>query len=92
MVNAPQIQCFVVVAGAETDRMAASNNPRPTTPRFRPSDLLPWADPHIRSLVEQLQDEIREEATQRREAEATDPWSDELDLDVRFEMPMGPRF
>ncbi|MEO1495880.1 MAG: hypothetical protein AAFV43_01895 [Planctomycetota bacterium] len=29
--------------------------------RFRPSDLLPWADPHIRSLVEQLQDEVRQE-------------------------------
>ena len=39
---------------------------RVTQPRFRPSDLLPWADPHIRSLVEQLQEEVREEASQRQ--------------------------
>lgn len=61
MVTARKIHCFVVVADAENDGM-----PQPTQPRFRPSDLLPWADPHIRSLVEQLQSEVREEESVRR--------------------------
>ncbi|MEO0530375.1 MAG: hypothetical protein AAF266_07320 [Planctomycetota bacterium] len=56
MVTTQEFRCVVVLAEAETDSMA-----RPTQPRFRPSDLLPWADPHIRSLVEQLQDEVRSE-------------------------------
>lgn len=90
MLTTPQIRCFVVTAGAETDRMAASNEPHRTQPRFRPSDLVPWADPHIRSLIEQLQEEVRDEKALRREAAATDPWS-AMD-DVRFEVPTGPRF
>jgi len=64
MVTDRKIRRVVVVADAEMQRM-----PTPTKPRFRPSDLLPWADPHIRSLVQQLQDEVREEATHRRAAE-----------------------
>lgn len=61
MVAARKIRCLVVLADAETLGM-----PQRTQPRFRPSDLLPWADPHIRSLVEQLQQEVREEEAQRR--------------------------
>lgn len=56
MVTASKIRCVVVVAPAESEGM-----PPRTESRFRPSDLLPWADPHIRSLVEQLQDEVRQE-------------------------------
>lgn len=56
MVTASKIRCVVVVAPAETEGM-----PTRAEARFRPSDLLPWADPHIRSLVEQLQDEVRQE-------------------------------
>ncbi|QDV76331.1 hypothetical protein [Botrimarina mediterranea] len=63
MVAARKIRCVVVLADAETLGM-----PQRTQPRFRPSDLLPWADPHIRSLVEQLQQEVREEEAQRRMA------------------------
>jgi hypothetical protein len=61
MVAARKIRCVIVLADAETVGM-----PQRTQPRFRPSDLLPWADPHIRSLVEQLQQEVREEEAQRR--------------------------
>lgn len=67
MVTARKIRCVVVLAESDAHGMN-----RPTQPRFRPSDLLPWADPHIRSLVEQLQDEVREEEANRRSA-ATEP-------------------
>ena len=63
MIASPKIRCVVVLADAETLGM-----PQRTQPRFRPSDLLPWADPHIRSLVQQLQQEVREEEAARREA------------------------
>lgn len=81
MVNASKIRCVVVVATPEvigmnertpnsnddvqrsTFRMGTSYQSKP---RFRPSDLLPWADPHIRSLVEQLQAEVREETASKR--------------------------
>jgi hypothetical protein len=61
MVTARKIRCVVVLAESETVGMHSSSQPR-----FRPSDLLPWADPHIRSLVEQLQREVREEEAERR--------------------------
>ena len=57
MLATRKIRCVMIVASAENDGM-----PRPSQPRFRPSDLLPWADPHIRGLVEQLQEEVRHEA------------------------------
>lgn len=60
MVAARKIRCVMISVPAEGDRM--SNH---TEPRFRPSDLLPWADPHIRSMVEQLQKEVREEKLSR---------------------------
>lgn len=63
MVTARKIRCVVVLAESETLGMHSSSQPR-----FRPSDLLPWADPHIRSLVEQLQREVREEESHRRAA------------------------
>lgn len=68
MVTARKIRCVVVLAESDTLRMQS-----PSQPRFRPSDLLPWADPHIRSLVEQLQREVREEEAERRAARATGP-------------------
>lgn len=63
MVTTRQIHCVVVLAEADAVGMSQKNQPR-----FRPSDLLPWADPHIRSLVEQLQEEVREEEATRRAA------------------------
>lgn len=62
MVTARKIRCMVIVA--DTD--SAGRTTYTEQPRFRPSDLLPWADPHIRSLVEQLQEEIRDEQAERR--------------------------
>lgn len=75
MVTTTEIRCVVVVATPENEDM---NNRLPAQyrlptekpkakPRFRPSDLVPWADPHIRSLVEQLQEEVRTEKQQRLE-------------------------
>ncbi len=36
--------------------------------RSRPSDLLPWADPYICQLVENLQREVREDRAQKDRA------------------------
>lgn len=81
MVNASKIRCVVIVATPEEVGMNERNpfqhndSQRPSyrmgtsyqsKPRFRPSDLLPWADPHIRSLVEQLQEEVRQESANNR--------------------------
>lgn len=47
--------------------------------RFRPSDLLPWSDPYIASLVRKLQQEVREEqqpASDRLACEAEMPWNE----------------
>lgn len=53
-----KIVCTVVRVPAETDRL--SN--RVSAGRLsRPSDLLPWADPYITKLVQNLQREVRTE-------------------------------
>jgi hypothetical protein len=47
--------------------------------RFRPSDLLPWSDPYIASLVRKLQQEVREEQhprSSRMTSEAEMPWNE----------------
>lgn len=62
MVTTQEFRCVVVLAETENDGM-----PQRSQPRFRPSDLVPWADPHIRSLVEQLQNEVRAEDTLQAE-------------------------
>jgi len=48
-------------------------------PRFRPSDLLPWSDPYIASLVRKLQQEVRESlatSASRLSGEAEMPWNE----------------
>ncbi|TWU00673.1 hypothetical protein Pla108_16250 [Botrimarina colliarenosi] len=91
MVATRKIRCVVVLADAETHGMTQR-----TQPRFRPSDLLPWADPHIRSLVEQLQQEVRDEEAVRREAvRPVNPMADEaltLDDEFAFELMTSRRF
>lgn len=83
MVAAQKIRCVVVLAESETHGM-----PQRTQPRFRPSDLLPWADPHIRSLVEQLQQEVREEEALRRST-ATPVAAVDEELTLDDELAMG---
>ena len=83
MVAARKIRCVIVLADAETLRM-----PQRTQPRFRPSDLLPWADPHIRSLVEQLQQEVREEEAQRRTTPPAPATTHEDDLTLGDELAL----
>ncbi|QDU90798.1 hypothetical protein Pla175_42110 [Pirellulimonas nuda] len=61
MANQTKIRCTVVSMPTETVSM-----PNATQPRFRPSDLLPWADPYIASLVHKLQNEVREERRDSR--------------------------
>lgn len=63
MVAAKKIRCVVMVAEPGQDRIRTVVNQR-----LRPSDLLPWADPHIRSLVTQLQEEVRAEVATRQPA------------------------
>lgn len=62
------IRCTVVWDPNEEDRADSRV--------ARPSDLLPWADPYIASLVRKLQREARHEATaERRREAATEPLS-----------------
>ena len=69
MIANQNVRCIVVVAPNRDDDR--SSEPALAGPRFRPSDLLPWADPHIRALVENLQEEVRAEAAAARHAAAT---------------------
>lgn len=51
-------------------------------PRFRPSDLLPWSDPYIASLVHKLQDEVRDARREQQPAsEAEVPWSEPFEYE-----------
>ncbi len=64
--------CATVDMPAETTRMNNADRAR-----FRPSDLVPWADPYIASLVHKLQREVRQEQTAQAVARATalvDSW------------------
>ncbi len=61
MTSQTKIRCTVVSMPTETVGMSNA-----TQPRFRPSDLLPWADPYIASLVHKLQNEVREERRESR--------------------------
>lgn len=81
MLASTKIRCVVVVAPVEVEpiidtRTESGRMLHHHQPRFRPSDLLPWADPHIRSLVEQLQHEVRSEAAQREANRLDDYWGD----------------
>lgn len=93
MVPARRIRSKVIVVNADTYSMSPINQDAthndfdsfalPTTginePRFRPSDLVPWADPYIAGLIEQLQDEVREEqaeTTWGRPQVSTNPAAD----------------
>lgn len=82
MVAVRKIRCVVVVVPAEVDGMIHHDTPEASQPRFRPSDLLPWSDPYIRSLVEQLQEEVRSEAA---EARATRTRIEELPTSDRWD-------
>ncbi|MCA9239358.1 MAG: hypothetical protein KDA37_04125 [Planctomycetales bacterium] len=57
--------------------------PQSEPSRFRPSDLVPWADPYIASLVRGLQRQVREEREEQflaeieaLEHELSDPWAE----------------
>ncbi|MCO6046101.1 hypothetical protein NG895_19550 [Aeoliella sp. ICT_H6.2] len=62
------------------DRLAAGSTARSS--RIKPSNLLPWSDPYIASLVHKLQDEVREEV----HAEAEMPWNEPFEYESE-EMP-----
>lgn len=70
MATTRRIRSKVIVINADTYSMTSSCHTSdsfrlPTTgtngPRFRPSDLVPWADPYIAELVHGLQEEVRQE-------------------------------
>lgn len=76
------IRCAVVCVPADSSRMDVSDQSR-----FRPSDLVPWADPYIASLVHKLQREVREEADARRKEatlDAAEDWGWDLDFGPRI--------
>ncbi|MEM1304474.1 MAG: hypothetical protein AAGG46_06240 [Planctomycetota bacterium] len=61
MVAPTKIRCAVVAITADNNGMTDDASNTNLTPRFRPSDLVPWADPYIAGLVRKLQAEVRSE-------------------------------
>jgi hypothetical protein len=77
--NAPRTIRTIVVTIDADDLDTPPTNHGIQQARFRPSDLVPWSDPYIASLVRQLQDEVREsrETPARRLGnEAEMPWNE----------------
>ncbi len=74
-----RIRTVVVTVPADSDWL---NGDRPTSnPRMKPSNLLPWSDPTIASLVEKLQEEVRQERCRSLEAEAEMPWNEPFEYE-----------
>jgi hypothetical protein len=94
MVADMTIHCAVVDTPAETTRMNNADRAR-----FRPSDLVPWADPYIASLVHKLQREVREEQLAKAAVAAPSPldawdpwdWDGEQSQRVQFSRQAGRR-
>ena len=61
--NNKKIYCTIVRVPSVPERVANR--------MARPSDLLPWADPYIARLVENLQQEVRSERLTRLERSST---------------------
>ena len=75
MVAPRKVRCLVIEVPAEM----AALSPQ-ARGRFRPSQLLPWADPYIAGLVRKLQDDVRYE--RRSQYAAITRNSERLDLDI----------
>jgi hypothetical protein len=69
-----KVFCTVVRVPAEGDRISQRLN--------RPSDLLPWADPYIARLVQNLQQEVRHER-----CSAPDGWRSTAPMQAELEPP-----
>lgn len=83
-----KIRCVAVVVSVEDSFMDHDTNHTSPAPRFRPSDLVPWADPQIAGLVQKLQNEVRDERRQAKQPTPA-PQSDadrlRADLGMDFE-------
>jgi len=75
MVAPRKIRCLVIEVSSEAAALPAN-----TRARFRPSQLLPWADPYISKLVHKLQNEVRLERS--RQCTAPERTCERLDLDI----------
>lgn len=75
--KSPRTIRTVVIAVPADDVDAHPASRVASSSRFRPSDLLPWSDPYIASLVKKLQQEVRDEQSSSRLAsEAEMPWNE----------------
>jgi hypothetical protein len=77
--NAPRTIRTIVVTIEGDDVDTPPTNQKVQQARFRPSDLVPWSDPYIASLVRQLQEEVRESRqapASRFRSEAEMPWNE----------------
>jgi hypothetical protein len=77
--NNPRTIRTVVISVPVEDVDTHPSNRLARSSRFRPSDLLPWSDPYIASLVRKLQQEVRDEqqpASGRLASEAEMPWNE----------------
>ncbi len=77
--NKPRTIRTVVISVPADDVDTHPANRLASSSRFRPSDLLPWSDPYIASLVRKLQQEVREEqqlGANRLASEAEMPWNE----------------
>jgi hypothetical protein len=68
-----QIRCVVIEVPAEDRSLGRS--------RIRPSQLLPWSDPYIASLVSKLQDEVRRESGDAAICELETPWNEPFEYE-----------
>jgi hypothetical protein len=83
MLAARTIRCKVFAIDARNNVTEVSEGDAPKyanspAPRFRPSDLVPWADPYIAGLVHRLQSDVRKELAQAARTRA-----------ARFAAPVG---
>lgn len=77
--NTPRTIRTIVISVPADNIDAHPSSQTASKSRFRPSDLLPWSDPYIASLVRKLQDEVRQEQqgpASRLTSEAEMPWNE----------------
>lgn len=79
-----RIRAVVVSVPVNTDWLnqdRMSQGTEEASPRFKPSDLVPWSDPYIAGLVRNLQSEVRRDFSSSIENEAEMPWNEPFEYE-----------
>ncbi|WP_425395749.1 hypothetical protein [Aeoliella sp.] len=81
--NTPRrIRTVVVEVPVDNDWLTSDRLATSRSSRLKPSNLLPWSDPYIASLVHKLQDEVREETRVDVHSEAEMPWNEPFEYET----------